>query len=356
MPTRDQNRASRSKRGQNCGGDAKDSKKHDRAEPLFAQGDHDHLVRVGHGEDAKRNPDEGHREEDSSLVASVSLGFALKDAEARLRDAVDRSSQPFDRGHHQVVRLPIQSQRDSPHEASDQQAVQLLAATRSRVSVMSLPSLTTCCMSTFRLGGPGIHRQSAHQATEGKHGREAHAENRCGQSIRSDLRELHLSAEQSLVLHRQARPDEVQGDGGRDDVKPRVLVESGDRGGENDEQDGEIWWLEHTGNNNWDEHQVASMNQADYGLSSQGYRAGQIIAGGKQELVISDGSAGIYTFTIASPPTHPWTRRLVANATGETSRGTMTRRSNVSGQTAAHDMEKTLVKSYFFDLLNSLFP
>ena len=81
--------------------------------------------------------------------------------------------------------------------------------------------------------------------------------------------------------------------------------------------DSRVWWLEHTGNNNWDEHQVASMNQADYGLSSQGYRAGEIIAGGKQELVISDGSSGIYTFTIANPPTNPWTRRLVTSVTSD---------------------------------------
>jgi hypothetical protein len=81
--------------------------------------------------------------------------------------------------------------------------------------------------------------------------------------------------------------------------------------------DTKLWWLEHTGGNNWDQHHVGSMSSVDHDISTQGYRTGQIIAGGTQELVISDSWAGIYTFTVANPPTNPWTRRHVTGVTSD---------------------------------------
>ncbi len=81
--------------------------------------------------------------------------------------------------------------------------------------------------------------------------------------------------------------------------------------------DAKLWWLEHAGGGTWDQHQVGSISSTSHDISSQGYRAGQIIAGGAPELVISDSWAGIYTFEIATPPTDPWTRRVVTDVTSD---------------------------------------
>lgn len=71
-----------------------------------------------------------------------------------------------------------------------------------------------------------------------------------------------------------------------------------------------LYWLEaaDAGGTSWDTVQIGSVPIASHNLGAQGYRSGQIEAGGRPEIAISSGQ-GVYYFRIpASPESGNWPR------------------------------------------------
>lgn len=80
-----------------------------------------------------------------------------------------------------------------------------------------------------------------------------------------------------------------------------------------DEGDIALYWLEATSSNGgaWNSVKIGSVPQASHVLGAQGYRVGQVEAGGKPEVLFSSG-AGLYYFRIpATPAAGNWPRVFV---------------------------------------------
>jgi hypothetical protein len=87
-----------------------------------------------------------------------------------------------------------------------------------------------------------------------------------------------------------------------------------------DETDIALYWLEVTSSagSAWNSVKIGTLPQASHALGAQGYRVGQVEAGGKEEVLFSSG-AGIYYFRVpASPAGGSWPRVYVnANPSDE---------------------------------------
>ncbi len=87
-----------------------------------------------------------------------------------------------------------------------------------------------------------------------------------------------------------------------------------------DETDIALYWLEATSSagSAWNSVKIGTLPQASHTLGAQGYRVGQVEAGGKEEVLFSSG-AGIYYFRVpASPAGGSWPRVYVnANPSDE---------------------------------------
>lgn len=82
-----------------------------------------------------------------------------------------------------------------------------------------------------------------------------------------------------------------------------------------DETNIALYWLEPTndGGTAWDSTLIGTVDQASHSLGTQGYHAGQIEAGGREEVAFSSGN-GIYYFRIPADPTAGnWPRVLISS-------------------------------------------
>ena len=77
---------------------------------------------------------------------------------------------------------------------------------------------------------------------------------------------------------------------------------------------GKLYWLEAEDKlgGDWKAMHVGNVGQADHNISSQGYALGQLVAGGKQEIIINVGS--IFYFQIPpKPDVTPWPRSMITD-------------------------------------------
>lgn len=79
-----------------------------------------------------------------------------------------------------------------------------------------------------------------------------------------------------------------------------------------------LFWHEATSPNgsSWASLQVANGHGADHGISSQGYRLGQIVPGGKPELLISTDDESVYYEIPPNPASESWPSVIIASDTG----------------------------------------